>query len=78
MLSIADVLNSSRPPVSRVPSGPCSLPCILLVVYSKTSFFLRCFGPLGGKGFHLGDVKKHRFLPGFGLQEGPGAEKNAS
>ena len=36
----------------------------------KTSFFLRCFGPFGGKGFHLGDVTKHRFLRGFGLQEG--------
>ena len=33
---------------------------------------------IGGKEFHLGDVKKHRFLRGFGLQEGAGAEKIAS
>ena len=31
---------------------------------------LRCFGPFGGHGFHLGDVQKPWFLRGFGLQGG--------
>ena len=45
----------------------------------KKHRFLRCFGPFGGKGFHLGDdVTKPRFLHGFGLQEGAGAAKLAS
>ena len=36
----------------------------------KKHRFLQCFGPFSGKGFHLGDVKKQRFLRGFGLREG--------
>ena len=45
----------------------------------KKHRFLRCFGPFGGKEFHLGDdVAKPRFLRGFGLQEGAGAAKLAS
>jgi len=46
-----------------------------LLAVLKNIVFLLCFGPIGDKGFHLGHVEKHRFLRGFGLQEGRRAEK---
>ena len=42
--------------------------------------FLRCFGPFGGKEFHLGDVKKYLgfFYVVLGSGRGPGVENIAS
>ena len=42
--------------------------------------FLRCFGPFGGKGFHLSDVryKTSVFYVVLGSRRGPGVEKLAS
>ena len=48
--------------------SPCNLRCILLAVLKKHCFFYGVSGP-SGKDFHLGDVKKHPFLRGFGLQQ---------
>ena len=46
--------------------SPCSRTTEVPVIYGVFC----CLGPFGGKGFHLGDVTKLRFLRGFGLQEG--------
>ena len=62
------------PPYHSVSTEAPVYRCILLAVLKKNIFFLRCFGPFGGHGFYLGDVQKHRFLHGFGLEERPGKE----
>ena len=63
-------LTPGSPPTDSVSTEAPNIRCILLAMFKSVVFFLRCFGPFGSKGFHLGDVTKPRFLRGFGLQEG--------
>ena len=62
--------TSDAPPSHSRATEACVIYGVLCLRCLKKHCFLRCFGPFGGKGFHLGDVTKPRLLRGFGLQEG--------